>query len=197
MRLCNVQSDYFMRILKKEIFTMAVLIAVAAIGVIFFFSDLTPGTSQETKNDTTTNNGVRQFDKAPDFSLKDYSGKEVSLADFRGTVVVVNSWAVWCPFCKEELSDFALLQEEFGKDVVIIAIDRSETLQKAKGFTDSIGVTDRMIFLLDPADTFYKSIGGFSMPETLFVDAEGNIRLHRRGPLSFEEMKTHVQSLLN
>ena len=120
----------------------------------------------------------------------------VALSDFSGKIIVVNSWAVWCPFCKKELGDFARLQEEFKNDIVVVAIDRQESLKIAKGFTDSEGITRDLIFLLDPSDSFYRSIGGFSMPETIFVDKEGNIVIHKRGPMEFEEMKEKILSML-
>ena len=49
-----------------------------------------------------------------DLSFTDFNGGEVSLSEFKGKTLVVNSWAVWCPFCKKELEDFAVLQEELG-----------------------------------------------------------------------------------
>ena len=131
-----------------------------------------------------------------DLEFRDYDGRARSLRDFSGKPMVVNSWAAWCPFCKDELDDFAKLREEFGDRITVIAVDRAEPLETAKGFTDSTGVTDRFTFLLDSNDSFYKSIGGFSMPETVFVDAEGNVRVHKRGPMRFEEMKEKVESIL-
>ena len=131
------------------------------------------------------------------FAFRDYNGDCVSSADFAGKSLVVNSWAVWCPFCKDELPDFAEVQREFADDVVFIAIDRRESLEKAKGFTDQYGITDSMIFLLDPKDDFYKSIGGFSMPETLFVDVERNIQLHKRGVMKLDEARERTQQLLS
>ena len=131
----------------------------------------------------------------PDLTLKSFEGEEVVLRELVGTPLVVNSWAVWCPFCKAELEDFAKLQEEFGDEITVVAIDRQETLLKAKGFTDEIGVTERMTFLLDPKDAFYKGIGGFSMPETIFADAEGNIIVHKRGPMALDEMRQKVNSI--
>lgn len=136
--------------------------------------------------------GGERFDKAPEFTLKDYNGNDISFSDFQGKITVVNSWAVWCPFCVKELPEFARLQEEFGDEIVVIAIDRAESLEKVKGFTDPLGVTDKFVFLLDPRDSFYKSIGGFAMPETIFVDAEGFIRIHKRGPMSLKEMREKV-----
>lgn len=130
---------------------------------------------------------------APNFALKDYDGNAVTLSQFAGRPVVVNAWAAWCPFCREELKDFAAVQEEFGNRVIIIAIDRAEPLETAQRYTDELGVTGKMIFLLDPSDSFYQSIGGFSMPETIFVDAAGQIVFHKRGPMKVEEIRERIR----
>jgi thiol-disulfide isomerase/thioredoxin len=142
-------------------------------------------------------NNKELYDKAPDFALEDYDGNTVRLSGFQGTVAVVNSWATWCPFCVDELVDFAKLQEEFGDIITVIAIDRAESPSKVKEFGENLGVAGRMLFLLDPDDSFYESIGGFSMPETIFIDAGGNIRVHKRGPMKLDEMREKVNSILN
>ena len=145
----------------------------------------------------TQTESLTRADKAPDFSLQDYSGKTVSLADFTGKPVVINSWAAWCPFCRKELLDFAAAQKEFGDKVIIIAVDRAESRDTAKRYTDELGVTEGMIFLLDPSDGFYQSIGGFSMPETIFVDKNGNIVDHKRGPMDINEIRERVKKIIN
>lgn len=137
-----------------------------------------------------------QFDKIPDLTFEDYEGNILHLNDLKGKPLVINSWAVWCPFCRAELNDFALLQEEFGDEIAVVAINRRESLEEAKGFTDEIEVTDKMIFLLDPKDAFYKNIGGFSMPETIFADADGNIKVHKRGLMALDEMRQKVNLIL-
>ena len=137
-----------------------------------------------------------KFQKAPNLSLKDYNGTTVTLSNFSGKIVVANAWASWCPFCVNELPDFVALQQEFRDEVVVIAINRRESHATAKGFTDKVGITDDIIFLLDPGDSFYQSIGGFGMPETLFIDGKGNIRIHKRAPMELEEMREKVESIL-
>jgi cytochrome c biogenesis protein CcmG, thiol:disulfide interchange protein DsbE len=175
-----------------------IIIALAIVGAFVFTAAFVrdSGPPSENVEKETENSTQGKLDKAPDFTLKDYNGIEVSLADFRGTPVIVNAWAAWCPFCKEELPDFAALQKEFEGQVVVIAIDRQESLETAKEFTDSYGISEDLIYLLDPRDSFYKSIGAFAMPETIFVDEEGNIREHIRGPINLEQMREKTEALL-
>ena len=136
------------------------------------------------------------LDPAPDFTFENLDGEPVSLSDFEGRVRVVNSWASWCPFCVNELPDFAGLQEEFP-DIVVIAINRRESIETARTFADSLGVTDKMLFLQDPRDIFYRNlIGGFTMPETLFIDRDGNIHTHKRGFMGVEEMREITRAVL-
>jgi len=171
--------------MKNKLYIIVALIIIVFVG-LFIFSKGTP----------TSNDGVARLVKAPSFTLQDYSGNEVSLDDFKGKPLVINSWAAWCPFCIEELPDFVQAQKEFGDQVTIIAIDRAESLSVAKKYTDDIGVTNDLIFLLDPSDSFYKSLGGFSMPETIFVDKNGDVIIHKRGPMKFEEIKEKIGEII-
>lgn len=173
--------------MKKIVLTI-VIGGVILLGLIFLLrGSATPPASEELSSN---------LGSVPALTLRDYEGNEVRLGDFKGKVAVLNSWAVWCPFCRDELPDFGRLQEEFGDKIAVVSIDRQESLEKAKGFTDSLGISDKIIFLLDPSDSFYRSIGGFSMPETIFVDPDGNIRIHKRGPMDFNEMKEKVLAVI-
>ena len=176
-------------------------------GLAAFFVLVGAGCTVATQNiGSTTQSGSRTISsgigstdikQAPAFSLKDYNGKTVSLSDFAGKPILVNSWAVWCPFCVRELADFAKVQKEFGDKVTIIAIDRAESLTVAKTFTDDLGLSDDLIFLLDPKDSFYRSIGGFSMPETILVNGDGQTVFHKRGPMDLIEIRQRINNLIN
>lgn len=149
-------------------------------------------------------NSVSDLDRLSQIILADYDGNTKSLGSFSGNkfdkltarMLVVNSWAVWCPFCVKELSDFAALQKTFPDEITVIAVDRAESLEKVRGFTDELGISEDMIFLMDRKDDFYKAIGGFSMPETVFIGGDGAIVFHKRGPMTFEEMRDQVDGLL-
>ncbi|MBI2591355.1 MAG: TlpA family protein disulfide reductase [Candidatus Brennerbacteria bacterium] len=180
------------------------LIIISVLGLVVVGWLLISNTGQR-QNMNASNNTIAQiqtdsaakFEKAPDFHLQDYNGETVNFSDFDGKPLVINSWAAWCPFCRKELVDFASTQKEFGDKAVIIAIDRAESLEVAKGYTDQQGTTNNLIFLLDPSDSFYQSIGGFSMPETIFVDKNGFIVDHKRGPMDINEIREKIKKLIS
>jgi len=134
--------------------------------------------------------------RIPNLTFKDYNGNEIALVDLVGKPLVVNSWATWCPFCLNELPDLAEVTRELGGQIVVIAVDRAESLSVAKEFSDNLGVTDDLLFVLDPGDSFYKAIGGFSMPETIFVGKDGLIKFHKRGPMTADEFREKIKSIL-
>lgn len=168
--------------MKKSLFIFVALIVIAASAYIFV--------SKRNGNSAP----IAENPQPAEIILRAYDNSEVRLSSFRGTPVLLNIWATWCPFCKDELRDFAQIQEELGNRVRIIAVNRGEKPETAKAYSDSMGLADKLLFLLDPEDTVYKKFGGFSMPETLFIDQDGLIKEHRRGPMDKTEMRRRIRS---
>lgn len=176
--------------MTKTFFFLIGVVALALVGLWGFTRE------KKTPSPLQTDQRAPAERPLPELTLEDFSGEEVRLADFKGNPLVVNAWAAWCPFCVKELADFALAQREFGERVVIIAVDRAEPAETAKRFVEGLGVAKGLRFLLDPEDAFYRAIGGFSMPETVFVDREGVIRIHKRGPMEINEIRDKIRSIL-
>ena len=126
------------------------------------------------------------------------AGEPLDFSEYVGDgVLVVNSWASWCPFCVNELPDLALLAEEYkDQGVTVVAINRKENARTANNFIGTLTGVDGIVFALDPGDTYYQEIGGFSMPETIFYDAAGNVAVHKRGFMTLEEMRIHTETAL-
>lgn len=57
---------------------------------------------------------------AANFSLQDQDGQDVALDSFRGKIVVINFWASWCAVCRSEKPSLEKLQDEYGKDNVVV-----------------------------------------------------------------------------
>jgi thiol-disulfide isomerase/thioredoxin len=79
----------------------------------------------------------KRAEPGPEVAFRDASGKRVSLADFKGQVVVMNIWATWCGPCKIEMPTLARLQAAYaGKPVKVVAVstDAAEDADKARAF---------------------------------------------------------------
>lgn len=124
---------------------------------------------------------------APDFSIKDATGKTVQLSDLRGSVVLLNFWATWCPPCKEEVPSLSRLNARMSGTafrMVTISIDEGgsnavESFFRATGY--------RLPALLDPAGTVGKLYGITGVPETFIIDPQGVIRKKIVGPLAWDD----------
>jgi peroxiredoxin len=112
--------------------------------------------------------------KAPDFSLKDLSGKNFSLSSLKGKVIILNFWSITCPPCLSEMSSLNRLHNEMksrGLEVVAVSSDRSvgevNTYLNKKGFGFQI--------IMDDARTVARLYTVFSLPTTFLIDRNGFI----------------------
>ena len=128
--------------------------------------------------------------------LKDYEGNDVSLTDYRREILIVYTWASWCPYCGAELEYLSKLKERYGDELSIVAVNRAEPLIDAKDFTDKLEGMNRLVLLLDTNDALYKQIDGYAMPETIFINSKGDIIYHQRGPIKPEEVDQKVAELM-
>jgi len=171
-----------------------ILIIVAGVAALVVVVILVSGSDKDSSDGQPSQKAQSiTFETLAELEFTDYEGNTVSLGDFTGKRLVINAWAAWCPFCVAELPDFAQVQENFGDEIVFIAIDRAESLETAKRFSDKLGVTDKIVFWLDSGDNFYRAIGGFSMPETIFIDTDGTIAQHKRGPMKVPEITQRIK----
>lgn len=139
--------------------------------------------------------GYESFHPEYGLVLKDYSGTDVRLSQYKREILVVHAWATWCIYCADELKNLATLKTKYGDRIEILAPNRAESVYVAKPFTDALSLGNGMTFLLDPDDVFYKSIGGYAMPETLFINDRGEVFYHQRGPMDLAEVEAKIEEL--
>jgi len=130
--------------------------------------------------------------QAPNFKLQSISGEHVELKQFKGKVVVINFWASWCPYCVDEMPEFEKLSKEMGDKVVIIGVNRAESLEKQSEFLNSLSVKITYRLLLDTNDESSKSYDVRVMPTTFFLNENGIIAQKNLGPLTVDQMKQLV-----
>ncbi len=113
-------------------------------------------------------------EELPVFSFLDKDGKERTLADWRGRVVLLNLWATWCLPCRKEMPALDRLQAELGSEtfeVVAVSVDRTG-LEGARKFLDGIKVS-RLALYADPTVRLTSTLKSIGMPATLLLNKEG------------------------
>lgn len=130
-------------------------------------------------------------------SYTDIDGNPVSLNDYLGKILIVNSWASWSPFSATELGELSSVVSEYDKEEIkVIAINRAEPPTTAQRYLNTIANPENIFLVIDPEDKFYKSISGYAMPETVFYDKQGQIIHHNHGPMKREEIKLYLEQTI-
>lgn len=116
--------------------------------------------------------------RLPPLSFADAAGNSMSLADFKGRLLLVNLWATWCVPCRKEMPALDALEQALGGDrfqVVAINLDTRDA-EKPKAFLNEIGVKS-LAFYADPGTKTFSALRaagrGFGLPTTLLVDGNG------------------------
>ena len=128
---------------------------------------------------------------APTTAFKDGEGKAVSLADFKGQVVVANLWATWCGPCVKEMPTLAALQAlSAGKPVKVVAVsqDAAKNTDKAKAF---IAKHAPLGFYQDASTElpFAMKPPVLGFPTTVIFDKTGRERLRVSGDLDWSSAR--------
>ncbi|RCW50635.1 MULTISPECIES: TlpA family protein disulfide reductase [Halanaerobium] len=124
--------------------------------------------------------------QAPDFELKNINDKKVSLSDFRGQKVFLNFWASWCPPCREEMPDIQKLHENYGEEVIILAVNVGENKSTAANFMMKNGLSFSVLLDTDKSTAQNYLVRG--IPTSYFLNEDGIIKNKVVGAVSYEKM---------
>jgi peroxiredoxin len=118
---------------------------------------------------------------APEFTLKDVSGNDVSLSSFKGKIIVVDFWAMWCQACKEAFGHLNGIQKEYGeKGVVVVGVDvENAKSQKVEAFIKKACLTYTV--LLDPEMSTAKLYNFKGIPTLVVIGRDMGIVQTFRG----------------
>lgn len=115
---------------------------------------------------------------APDYVFKDRDGADVRFSDFRGRVVVVNLWAMWCAPCRTEMPTLANLQTAYPiEDLLVLPVNVDDSADEIAEATSFIDVHEPLPMYSDPSFQLpFEFPGKGKMPQTIVLDREGRVR---------------------
>ena len=123
----------------------------------------------------------------PEIKIQDGTGRERTLSDWRGKVVLLNLWATWCLPCRKEMPALDRLQKELGSDgfeVVALSVDR-KGLEASRKFLDETKV-EKLALYVDPTARANTELRALGLPVTLLIDAQGREIGRLLGPAEWD-----------
>jgi thiol-disulfide isomerase/thioredoxin len=186
--------------LKKS---LLVIIAVVAVIAATYVADRATRQPRTSVLKVATANSAPA--PAPDVTLKDLDGKDLSLAQYKGKVVLVNFWATWCEPCQVEIPWLIEIQQKYaakGFTVLGIAMDedgaRVVTPWVQKERFDVNGSKSQMNYpIVIGNDAAADKFGGLlGYPTSLLVTRDGKIVKRITGLISYDEITKSIESQL-
>ena len=139
---------------------------------------------------------------APAFTLKNPSGKTVSLQQLRGKPVIVNFWATWCAPCREEMPELEQLYREYqDKGLVVLGVsvdDSSSAKQVPELLKEGNPAVGSYTFpvALDQNQEVLRQYHVVGVPSSFFVDAKGTVRAIQPRAMDHKTMLDSLRTIM-
>lgn len=137
---------------------------------------------------------------ATDYVFVSPDGAEARLSDFRGRVVVLNAWAMWCAPCRTEMPTLAALARAYeGREVIVLTVDVDHDPAQVAAAGPFLEQNAPLPFYRDPKFQLpFELPGKGGMPQTVLLDRQGRIRAHLAGGADWSspEARAVVDALL-
>lgn len=132
---------------------------------------------------------------APELTLYDLDGNQVSLSDFEGQVVLLNNWATWCPPCRQEMPEFnAYYQKYRDQGFQVVAVEAGQPEDQVREFVEEQGL--EFIILLDPELQSMETFQERTLPTSFVIDRRGHLRLAWLGAINEPTLEKYLTPIL-
>ena len=189
--------------MKKIILIIATVLAL--IGATYFADKATRVKATGSVKNTVQDNAKTMGQPAPEVTLKDLDGKDATLAQYRGKVVLVNFWATWCEPCFVEIPWLIEIQQKYAdKGFTILGVDVDDEgkdavvpfVAKERFNVNGQKLAMNYPILLGNDATADKFGGLLGYPTSFLISRDGKIVKKVQGLISFEELTKAIESQL-
>ncbi|MFN2426817.1 MAG: TlpA family protein disulfide reductase [Candidatus Binatia bacterium] len=132
-------------------------------------------------------------------TLSDLAGKEVSVTDLRGKVVLLNFWATWCKPCITEMPILARVAERYrarGFQVVAASVDEADARDAVKSLAERMPAGMEVWVGATMADMQRLEVGE-ALPVSVLLDREGSVIRVHHGVIEEDSIDKLIESLLD
>jgi peroxiredoxin len=124
--------------------------------------------------------------RAPAFSLQSVRGGSVSLAQFKGDVVMINFWASWCGPCRQEMPLLDSIYKQYrDMGFTLLGVNVEPDAGSADAWLKKTPVSYPILF--DPKSQVSQLYQVQAMPTTVIIDRQGIVRYVHSGYLPGDE----------
>ncbi|HTC16107.1 MAG TPA: TlpA disulfide reductase family protein [Steroidobacteraceae bacterium] len=117
---------------------------------------------------------------APSFTLGSNGGKEISLAQYKGQVVMINFWASWCGPCREEMPLLESIYKKYNRlGFTMLGVNVEPDSKAANDWLKQTPVSFPILYDTDSKVSKLYEVAG--MPSTVIIDRNGTLRVLHRG----------------
>ncbi len=177
-------------------FVLPGLVVAAAAGLLALLTFGVAGQGETSSIDARVASG--SFPPAPNATMALSvlgSGRQASLADFKGKIVVLNVFASWCGPCRAEAPVLAEEQRQLvGRGATIVGVTYLDNTVASERFVRQEHITYPV--LRDVNGSFVKSFGTAGVPETFVINRQGRIQALRRFQLDLSWLKQTLPPIL-
>ena len=134
--------------------------------------------------------------QAPNFTAAylDRPGS-LELSSLRGKPVLLNFWASWCAPCEDEAPLLEEAYARYGDDVEFVGIDIRDARDDAIAFVDEYDLSYPQV--RDEVLRVYNQYGLLGQPESFFIDQDGVVVQHVKGPLRASVLYQYLDVLVS
>lgn len=133
---------------------------------------------------------------APDVSGTTLEGESLSLADYRGHIVVLNFWASWCAPCRDEIPALQKLRENAAdQEVRLVGVNSKDSKANARAFVRNFDMSYPSLYDQpgEVALAFRDTVPPSALPSTIVIDSQGRVGGRILGEASYGQLESMVQ----